>query len=44
MTLHIANYVIVVAPAGLVVLAACVAILVLGVVAIVRMVQRSGQP
>jgi hypothetical protein len=44
MSLHIANYKIVLAPAGLVVLAACIAILVLSVVAIVRIVQRRSQP
>jgi hypothetical protein len=44
MSLHIAHYEIVLAPAGLVVLAAFVAVLVFGVVAIVRMVQRRARP
>jgi hypothetical protein len=43
MSLHIANYEIVLAPAGLVVLAVCIAILVFSVAAIVRIVQRRGQ-
>jgi hypothetical protein len=43
MSLHIANYEIVVAPAGMVVLAVCIAILVCSVAAIVWIVQRRGQ-
>jgi hypothetical protein len=44
MKLYIANYEIVLAPAGLVVLAVFIAILVLSVVAIVRIVRRRAQP
>jgi hypothetical protein len=40
MKLYIANYEIVVAPAGLVVLAVCLAILVLSIAAIVRIARR----
>ena len=43
MTLHITNYEIVMAPAGIVVLVAFIAIVVLGVAAIVRIVQRRGR-
>jgi hypothetical protein len=42
--LYIAGNEIVLAPAGLAVLLACLAILVFGVVMIVRMVQRRGRP
>jgi hypothetical protein len=44
MKLYIANYEIVFAPAGLVVLAAFIAILVLSIAVIVRMARRRGQP
>ena len=44
MTLHIANYEIVLAPAGIVALALFVAIVVLGVAAVVRIVRRRNQP
>ena len=44
MTLHIANYEIVLAPAGIVALALFVAIVVLGVAAVVRIVRRRSQP
>ena len=44
MKLYIANYEIVFAPAGLVVLAALIAILVLSVAFIVRIARRKGQP
>jgi hypothetical protein len=44
MRLNIANYEIVFAPAGLVVLAVCAAMLILGLAAIVRIVQRRSQP
>jgi hypothetical protein len=44
MKLYIANYEIVLAPAGLVVLAVFVAILVLSAVAVVRIVRRRNQP
>jgi hypothetical protein len=43
MILHIANYEIVMAPAGIVVLVALIAIVVLGVAAIVRTVLRRGR-
>ncbi|WP_157676251.1 hypothetical protein [Afipia sp. GAS231] len=44
MTLHIANYEIVLAPAGMVALAVLVAIVVLGVAAVVRIVRRRSRP
>jgi hypothetical protein len=44
MKLYIANYEIVFAPAGLVILAVFIAILVLSFVAIVRIVRRKSQP
>jgi hypothetical protein len=44
MKLYIANYEIVFAPAGLIVLAAFIAVLVLSVAVIVRMVRRRGHP
>jgi hypothetical protein len=44
MKLFIANYEIVFAPAGLVVLVAFIAVLVLSVAVIVRMVRRRSQP
>jgi hypothetical protein len=44
MTLHIANYEIVLAPAGMVVLAVFLAIVVLGVAAVVRIVWRRSRP
>ena len=43
MSLHIAGYEIVMGPAGMIVLAVCFAILVLGVAAIVRGLLRRGQ-
>jgi hypothetical protein len=44
MTLHIAGYEIVLAPAGIVVLAVLFAIVVLGVAAVVRMIRRRSRP
>jgi hypothetical protein len=44
MKLHVANHVIALAPAGIVVLVVCIAILVLSIVAIVRIARRRGQP
>lgn len=44
MTLHIAGYEIVLAPAGIVVLAVFIALVVLGVAAAVRMVWRRSRP
>jgi len=44
MTLHIADYKIVLAPAGMVALAVFVALVVLGVAALVRIVRRRRRP
>ena len=44
MTLHIAHYEIVLAPAGIVVLAVVIAIVVLAVAAVVRIVWRRSRP
>ena len=44
MTLHIAEYKIVMAPAGMVLLAVVIAIVALGVAAVVRIVWRRSRP
>jgi hypothetical protein len=44
MTLHVASYEIVLAPAGIVVLAVFFAIVVLGVAAVVRTIRRRSRP